>query len=279
MAKTSTSSLLLASCIAVSGGLGCDALTGPGYPGEPVLTLRGEVSSALGADQGNVDDGVTVAIIWVAGDVAEGIFPVAETTEVEGNFPANFSLDVYHPPEEASLVTLDNGARIGIGFIVALPADGATGDQVDIASMLGVTNQHAIIYIPTDSDLAPAIDAEGKLHNAQVGFNLFDVAATTPGFEACVTDAVTAIDSCHADCTANCDPDSAADPGCDLCREPCNALSAGLDTCDQLVDSVVPTSTGLELSLDADAVAISAVFSIFAAQASAADSSDEPAAE
>lgn len=272
--KNPSSSFLLAASLTASvalSGAACDALTGPDYPGESLLTLKGEVTEALEVE--DADDGVQVAIVWVAGNANGALSPVAETTEVEGDFPASFSLDVYHPPEDSALVTFDNGARIGIGFIVALPKDGRTGDQVDLSTMLGVTNQHAVIYIPGDQDLAPAIEANRKFHNGQVGFNLFDVAATSPDYETCKTDAVAAIDSCHDDCTANCDPDSAEDPGCDLCRAPCEELSAGLVACDDLVDAIVSTSTNLELTLDPDAVAASAVVSIFAG--AGADSPNE----
>lgn len=249
----------------------CDPLTGPDYPGEPMLTLSGEVSSALEA--GEAPDGIRVAIVWVAGEASGGKFPVADSAEVSGEFPASFTLNVYHPPEEPSLLTLDAGGRVGIGFIVALPEDAALGDAIELEQMLGVSNRHVVIYAPTADDAVAAREISATLQTLEAGFNLVDAATTTPEYETCRTDAVAAIDSCFADCDANCDPDSAEDPGCDICTGNCETYSDQFHACDSLIDLVVPSSTNIDLELNPDAVSESAVWSVFSAD------SEDPARE
>ena len=274
-------SFLVAGIAAVSllgvGAVGCDALTDPDYPGEPILTLQGEVESALRASDDVETDGLKVAIVWASGSVDnDRPIPVAETTTVRGEFPANFTLSVFHPPAEEELVQLDDGVTLGLGFIVALPADAATGEAVNLEEMIGVTDQHAIVYIPDAAARDAAVSDSPVLFGVEIGFNLINIEGDTPASEACRADAVDAIDNCHANCDETCDPDGDEDPGCEQCREPCEApeLVDDLRACDALRDIVVPATTRLELVLDPSSVENSTVWSLFGLSSASSDCPD-----
>lgn len=278
--RPSLSSVGLVAALVGGGGVGCDALTDPDYRGEPILTLQGAVESALQADDEVVTDGVKVAIVWATGDArADNPIPVAETTAVRGSFPANFTLDVFHPPAANELVTLPDGTSVGLGFIVALPADAATGDAVNLEEMIGVTNRHALVYIPDEAARDVVVVDSPVLAGVDIGFNLLDIEADTPAAERCRANAVEAIDACYQACEEACAGDDEDDARCEACLETCqdDDLDADLRACDALREAIVPDDTSLELVLDPDSVEDSTVWGLFGlGGAGGDDNTDEP---
>src|SRR5262245_16640486 len=90
-----TNARLVPSCLLAALALGaCDAQESTDYVGDPLWTMKG----SLVAEEGVPGD-TQVAIKWW-GDEVE----VLEAVEVEGNFPAEFTLRTYEaPPNKAKL--------------------------------------------------------------------------------------------------------------------------------------------------------------------------------
>lgn len=242
--------------------------------GGPTFTVQGKVESALTAEETSEisDAGMKAAVVWIAGAASSGTFPVADVADVNGALPSDFTLTI-REPEEASFIELETDERTGqpqslgqvaIGFIVALPADAAVGDQVDLTGLIGVSQQHMVIYAPNEASAAAVPEfINASFRDVREGFNIIDVAATSAEYELCQDDSVNAIDACHNSCDETCDPDSAEDPGCDLCRAPCNTtLSDAFHACDELINRVVGEDTLLSLTLDPASVASSPVWTL-----------------
>lgn len=250
------------------------------------FTVQGKVESALTVDETTAltSSGTKAAVVWIAGSI-EGTFPVADVVDVNGALPSNFTLTM-REPEAASFIAmqtdkvsgeLESLGDIAIGFIVALPADAAVGDQVDLDGLIGVSQQHMVIYAPTEASAeAFAVFADASYRDLHEGFNIIDMALTSDAYTSCRADAVAAIDACHANCNETCDPDSAEDPGCDICRTPCSTtLTDEFHACDELIHRVVADDTLLSVTLDPDLVSSSPVWSVGAQQ----DTSDEGGAD
>jgi hypothetical protein len=242
--------------------------------GGPTFTVQGKVESALTAEETSeiADAGMKAAVVWIAGAESSGIFPVADVADVNGALPSDFTLTI-REPEEASFIELETDQRTGqlesigqvaIGFIVALPADAAVGDKVDLTGLIGVSQQHMVIYAPNEASAAAVPEfMNASFRDVREGFNIIDVAVTSAAYELCQDDTVNAIDACHNSCDETCDPDSAEDPGCDLCRVPCNTtLSDDFHACDELINRVVGADTLLSLTLDPSSVASSPVWTL-----------------
>lgn len=97
----------------------CDAQEPPSFVGRPTWQMKGSLTSekAIAPD-------TTTAIVWDS-DIS-GIHVITET-EVEGNFPAEFTLSTYEAPPKEALHSLGDffgvDAKIGFGTLVAVDAD------------------------------------------------------------------------------------------------------------------------------------------------------------
>jgi hypothetical protein len=91
----------------------CDPQDSTNYVGDPIWTLQG----SLIAPQGVAAD-TEVALLW------EGVeMQLLTPTEVEGNFPAEFTLRTYEPPPARALLAMSSvglEAVIGFGNILAV---------------------------------------------------------------------------------------------------------------------------------------------------------------
>ncbi len=110
--------LFLASGIALSAALGCDAQVGDDYTGETILSLRGNVQLR----DVDTDMDVRPALVFFS---LEG-FQVVDG-ETTGEFPSRFRFDVSQPPPEAAYLPTEprdhiNG-KLAIGYIAMLPAE------------------------------------------------------------------------------------------------------------------------------------------------------------
>jgi hypothetical protein len=113
----------------------CDAQAGSQYGGEPLLTMTGSVTLELNVAN---EDELIPALGFADFDSQMYIVPA----EVEGEFPAAFTLRVYQPPPPGAIQELPaqypDGPRIAVGYIAAVTADtpsmfrfnsGGTGEQ------------------------------------------------------------------------------------------------------------------------------------------------------
>jgi hypothetical protein len=102
--------------LALGGVLGCDAQVGQGYSGEPLLSLRGTV---VLAEPRAFDLVPAVAFAQIPN------YTLLDT-EVQGQFPAEFRLDLLEPPPQSALIPYPSDepgtmGSIGIGSIVVVP--------------------------------------------------------------------------------------------------------------------------------------------------------------
>jgi hypothetical protein len=87
-------------------GAGCDSQVSPDYPGQPLVTLTGEVTSSSTLPVGPVE----VALLWQRGPPpSTGDESLATAAAVQGEFPAQFLLHLYHPAPQAALQALQTG--------------------------------------------------------------------------------------------------------------------------------------------------------------------------
>lgn len=99
---------------------GCDAQTGDAYRGEPLLTMTGSVELALEVE----NEGELMPALAFRG-LNDDMYVVE--ADVTGQFPAEFTLNVYEPPPEAAIYSLpdyhDARPRVAIGYITAITDD------------------------------------------------------------------------------------------------------------------------------------------------------------
>lgn len=107
---------------------------------------------------------------------------VGQTTPVEGEFPAQFSLDLLEPPPDEVLGASSSGERLGIGLFVALDPTGAPF-ELDLDELpdfppwlLGGSGSHLLLFTPGG---VPLESEWGSLlgFNLSPGFQLTDVVA------------------------------------------------------------------------------------------------------
>ena len=85
---------------------GCDSQVAPDYPGQPLVSLTGQVTSTSSVPLPQVE----VGLLWQRGPPpSTGDESLATKASVNGEFPAQFVLHLYHPPPAAALETLEPG--------------------------------------------------------------------------------------------------------------------------------------------------------------------------
>ncbi len=103
---------------------GCGSQVAPDYPGQPLVSLTGQVTSTSRVPSGQVE----VALLWQRGPPpSTGDESLATTAAVQGEFPAQFVLHLYHPPPPAALEALQAGeVSFARANAAVLPEDVAT---------------------------------------------------------------------------------------------------------------------------------------------------------
>jgi hypothetical protein len=101
--------------------VGCDAQAGEQYGGEPLLTMTGSVKFAL--DVPNEQDLVPMIAFR---SLDSGMYMI--NVEAEGQFPAEFTLNVYDTPPEEALVRGEADSsgeqpRVAMGHVIAAAPD------------------------------------------------------------------------------------------------------------------------------------------------------------
>lgn len=135
--------LALTSSLLGLGATACGVQHDDAYPGEALATINGRVTNEL-----PTPPAAEVTLLWFY-DSTAGDGWAAETAEVEGEFPAAFTLDLYTPP------VLPEGTMFAIAYVLAVdpvtftPDDGEPGDNLDW--MLGASERHVILYLGQDT--------------------------------------------------------------------------------------------------------------------------------
>ena len=110
---------LFALCTATTA---CDAQHGAAYPGQALWTLLGSIVT----DDARIDADTSAAIYW---SNAGRHLDVLEQVEVEGDFPAEFTLRAFEPPPEPAQISLSDvglaALDIAFGLVVAVDRESA----------------------------------------------------------------------------------------------------------------------------------------------------------
>jgi len=128
----------------------CSSQKGPDYAGKPAAQVHGTIiTSATPAPNDAI-----VELVWTnfarQGDTAE-----TANVPAHGNFPANFTIDIFSPPSPDHLNdfsrrgALPNESRVGVATIYAV-APGTT--KVDGKTpILGVVEDFVVVYLEQDA--------------------------------------------------------------------------------------------------------------------------------
>ena len=136
--------------LALGALVACDAQTDPGYQGEPLVTLHGQVEST-----GQLPP-LEAAMLWQRGpppgtDDQE----LATKAPVTSGFPATFVLRLYTPPPDAAFRTLAAGApRWARANAAAVPQGVAAPQVPSLPTVFGASYTydaaHWVMYLETD---------------------------------------------------------------------------------------------------------------------------------
>jgi len=169
----------------------CDSQADRGYPGEPLVTLRGQVEATPPLPP------LEAAILWqLAPPPAVGDQELATRAPVQGGFPAAFTVRLYQPPPAAARRTLRDGevsfargTAAAVPFGIAAAAVGALAGASNPS--YGVDPDHWIVHL--DADVPQSSLMAWWLGAALPrGFHLLRVTALDPSclppaeLEACV---------------------------------------------------------------------------------------------
>lgn len=162
-------SLKLCSLFVVLAPLGaCDSQVDSGHQGDALAEIGGSVRNTRTLP---IDDGSEVVVVWQNSSGSPDLTG-ADSVEVEGSFPAQFTLSIYEPPT-AALLNDWGGVNVGVAYIVAgVPGTDYSND--DGAGVLGMEVNHLFVYLP---QAVPAgSDASHILRGTPAaGFHLYAV--------------------------------------------------------------------------------------------------------
>ena len=136
--------------IALLGLLACDAQTDPGYQGEPLVTLRGQVESSSALPP------LEAAILWQRGPPpGTEDQELATLAPVTSGFPAGFTLRLYTPPPEAAFQTLAPGApRFARANAAAVPYGVSAAQVATLPAVYPASYtfdaEHWVVYVESD---------------------------------------------------------------------------------------------------------------------------------
>lgn len=181
--------LALAALALVAAGPGCDAQADRSYPGEALVTLRGQVDGDPPLPP------LEAAMLWQRGPPpSTDDLELATRAPVEAGFPAAFTIRLYQPPPGAARRTLAQGeVSFARANAAAMPL-GVAPEQIpalaDTANpWYGVDLEHWVIHLAADVP-ASSLTAWWLGAALPAGYHLLRVTAVgciTPAeLEACV---------------------------------------------------------------------------------------------
>ncbi len=172
-------------------GPGCDAQADRDYPGEPLVTLRGQVAGTPPLPP------LEAAMLWQRGPPpSTSDQELATRAPVEAGFPATFTIRLYQPPPAAAQRALASGeVSFERGNAAALPYGIATGAVPPSptqpgGSSYGVDVDHWVIHLDRDVP-GSSLTAWWLGAPLPAGYHLLKVTAVDP---ACIPPAE--LDAC-----------------------------------------------------------------------------------
>jgi hypothetical protein len=173
----------------------CDPQADPGYPGEPLVTLHGQVVSSSPLPP------LEAAMLWQRGPPpSTDDMELATRAPVETGFPASFTLHLYQPAPAAARRTLLPGEVTYARANAAAVPKGIPQDQVGpmaaaASPAVGLDAGHWVVYLASDVSQG-SLTAWWLGAALPAGFHLLRVTAVNPlcisaaALEACVADLV-----------------------------------------------------------------------------------------
>jgi hypothetical protein len=194
----------------------CDAQVDPDYPGEPIASLVGTVTNEM---QSRSATDPVVVLLWMNENTPGGPDTFyGETAAVSGQFPADFTLDVFTPPPDFVLNDFTAGgqrpdeSRVGTAAIAVVDGQAIAaferGEEPAADALLGGADKHVLVYV--DKDIQPGTFGEYFLDGQlSAGFHVMDVERLTEAQQQ-------QVDQCRAQAVDEaqrraCGPDSAFD--------------------------------------------------------------------
>ncbi len=148
----------------------CASQVDSDHQGEALAEISGSVRNTRSLP---IADGSEVVVVWQNSSGSPDLTG-ADSVEVQGSFPAQFTLSIFEPPADALLNDF-NGVKVGVAYIIAgVPGTNWSNDDEIESGLLGMDVDHLLVYVP---DGVPAgSDATLLLHSAPApGFHLFGV--------------------------------------------------------------------------------------------------------
>jgi hypothetical protein len=177
-------SLKLCSLFAVASLAACSSQVDGDHQGDALAIVKGSVRNARSKPVPSSE----VAVVWINSSGSPDLMG-ADTVDVAGNFPAQFSLSIYTPPA-AELVNNWHGVGVGVAYIIA-GEEGMdySNPQSLEAGLLGMDEDHLLVYLP--AAVPAGSDASIVLRGTPAaGFHLYDVHkltdAESAAREACI---------------------------------------------------------------------------------------------
>lgn len=128
-----------------------DGLVDDRYPGEPVLTISGQVRSETTQDF--PDAPLNVAILWEIH--TPGDFSYQPPLEVTTTFPARYRLSLYEAPPDAVWLDSADGGRFAMAAVVLYLDESGDGRMGADEPMLGGTEDVVLYYNTVDYAFGP----------------------------------------------------------------------------------------------------------------------------
>lgn len=150
---------------------GCGGVVSPQHPGQPLVTLEGQMNPTPDA---RIEGQVRLALVWYpqwmaaedTGGTQNGPLEiVTEDVIYQGSFPANYRFHIYRPPPQEALAPLGDGlqGKGAFGILLAyqdsngnakldtIATHGSPADRVIGSSLLGdAKSTFALVYVNTE---------------------------------------------------------------------------------------------------------------------------------
>lgn len=168
-------SLKLVTILAVLAPLAaCASQVDSEHQGDSLAKISGSVRNTRTLP---IQDGADVVVLWHNSSGSPDL-TAADTVEVDGSFPAQFTLSIYQPPQDA-LLNDWNGVKVGVAYIIAgVAGTDYSDDNAAEAGLLGMEENHLLVYVP---QAVPAGSAAALLLRSTPGpgFHLYGVRRLT----------------------------------------------------------------------------------------------------
>ncbi|MFE8597450.1 hypothetical protein [Archangium violaceum] len=144
-------------------------LATPEYPGEPLLTLSGTVTS----ERTEPLPSESVELVWLVPRVGADVI-VTDSVPVEGQFPSHFTLSLHRPPDASAIVQTAHG-QLGIAYIGVF--------DESARRFLGAAENYLLTYLPepveAGSEISKFLDKGGGARAISAGYHLIHVDQVT----------------------------------------------------------------------------------------------------